>query len=1367
MFDIFYLGNNAKLNDHLPFAKKVESLDDVLPRTKMYWVIEPNIEVLDYSVFEHRPETHDAVYEHVWKWDDANYGGIRLIPKNKIEGVKEINKVVCKKSFDILHTADPKQYFTKNKFASHVWCVDPDYKLNDDINWAPGNFEPDFIHSFHLRGQLEHKYPAQEGGIKLYPREWKNADIKYHNYLDANIEYPVMFVKDIDDYTQRNTFKEDYVWLVDANHKVDMETFDWVPSPFEDDMIHVFRMPYQLEEKYPMAMGGIRLVPKKWRDAETKIHPACPIQDASYDVFYVDDDEFDADTYDEYAQRSKTEWFWIVDREFDFNGKLLFVPAQHEREYIHVFKIPGHLEERYPIDNTKPWDIRCGGVRLVNKNFDMTKHKYQKNVVPVRYDIFYSDNISDYETYSRKSRTKMFWLVDSEHEISEVFNYVPHRYDQKTINIFKINGQLEYKYPKSVTNVSDNRCGGVKLIPKRYNVENQKFVSLSPTGSKSYPVTRVKNIDDLKAVDQDGWIVDEDYLIDDSIEWSPPDFQRQSMHVFHVQGQLRHKYPDNMGGLRWVPMEWDGNIVIHGELDVGKHLPVKRVEEPAKDYKEYSSCWLVDSLYKLELDDLKWAPDLFDREMIHVFHVYNQLSDKYQEEMGGVYWLPKDPTSAEIKIHTEPLHLAVDQYPVHFAEDPSIPLDYEAHWVIDEQYKIDKSKINWVPDMFDMDKVHVFHIKNQLSLKYPDDMGGMYWHPTNVKDPLLKVHKEPMELEAVGYPVLRVVDPTDFSIVKEDCWLVDQDYILEDNDFNVIPWQADSERKQVHNYQVIGQLEHKYPETMGGIYWVPVERNEQVNVHSSTPFGDTLSFPTFTTEEEGRQLSTSSWFWVIEEDVEVLQEFTFDFIPAIWDNGKKHVWQKLNPITGRNYDYGGVSLCPKVAQTKGRPKYMREPACTQKEYPVYHLQPNDYKDGLNDVYERLAGDTSTNMYWVVDAYTRLDDDFDFSYYPTQWDLKNVHVWQNEDGEHRNVRLIPTDTFKEKQYTDKEIANNSFEHLKLINTIASLKPTWPVINLPSVDKKEFINAIKDIQEPFVWTIDPDVKVDQSVLDKGFMPQITDTQKIHTWQKVNPRTGKVHGYGGLRLWPTDTDYSTIKSDELKLNRFRNLQYVKEPGSTSVEFDVIFISYHEPEAENAYKRLCSKVDAKWVKDIEGIFNAHKEAAMQSNSKMFWVVDADADVIDTFDFSYIPDVYDEEVVHVWASENPVTGDVYGYGGIKLFNTEQVREATSWGLDFTTGLSSRFKSMPEVSCITKFNTDAFSTWRSAFRECVKLTLNDDEESKQRLDKWLNATGEADYLEDAVKGALEGNQFASNNRNNIIELDKINDYEWLKEQWTQ
>ena len=189
--------------------------------------------------------------------------------------------------------------------------------------------------------------------------------------------------------------------------------------------------------------------------------------------------------------------------------------------------------------------------------------------------------------------------------------------------------------------------------------------------------------------------------------------------------------------------------------------------------------------------------------------------------------------------------------------------------------------------------------------------------------------------------------------------------------------------------------------------------------------------------------------------------------------------------------------------------------------------------------------------------------------------------------------------------------------------------------------------------------------------------------------------------------------------------------------------------------------------TKELFKIFNAHKEAARSVKSKMFWVVDADAEILDTFDFGYIPDVYDQEVVHVWASTNPITGQEYGYGGVKLFNREQVLDSTSWGLDFTTGLSTRFKAMPEMSCVTRFNTDAYSTWRSAFRECVKLALKEDAESKERLEGWLNPLADADFSKEAKLGAEEGRAYALANHNDLEALARINDYEWLRNRYNQ
>ena len=1183
MYDIYYIGENKSVKEQFPFAKQISTQDEVKPKTKLYWLIEPNTELLDHDILEYTPKSFDHGYEHVWKWNKNNYGGLKLIPKKDSLGIKEMNSVVCKKNFDILDTSTPVDYFDNNQFATHVWCVDNEYKLADDIDWAPDNFEPDFIHSFHLRGQLEHKYPADEGGVKLFPRNWKECDTKFHNYLDAGQSYPVYYTRDVSNYSQRKIFDHEYVWLIDAQHKINVPTVDWVPSPFEDGMIHVFKMPYQLQEKYPMAMGGIRLVPKNWRTAETKIHPACPIEDDVHDVFYIDDDEFTADTYSEYAKRSTTDWFWMVDREFQFNGKLFYTPALHEREFIHVFKVPGHLEERYPLDFTEAWDNRCGGVRLVHKEFDMTRNKYQAGVNPVKYDIFYTDNPKDLAKIVKKSRTKMCWVIDSDHSVNNNFKYVPTKDEQKYLLNFKITDQLTHKYP--------DQEGGVYLVPKSYNSNTStKYKGSLNVHTKEYPILYVEDVEDLSIVTEDCWLIDKEYQIEDDIDWTPGSFDKQTIHTFHVPKQLEHKYPTPMGGVRWIPKEHQGEYKIHKDLPVKpKRYSVYLVNDPNDYTQAKGQCWLIDKEYVID-HDIEWLPSNFEKDYIHVFHVPGQLEHKYPEEMGGVRWLPLNWEKAETKIHTE------------------------------------------------------------------------------------------------------------------------------------------------------------------------------------SPFTKPV-FEKYSSEEEGRAQTTQDWFWVVDPDVTVEEDFNFDFVPGVWDQDKQHVWQKLNPITNKQYDYGGVSLNPKIAQTKGRPKYIRSICSIQNEYPIYTMTADDVTTGISEFYRKCAEETKTKMFWVIDYCVQIADEFDFSYYPTQWDIKNVHVWQNEEGVHTDVRLCPTELFLQNTFTEKEIVNNTFKDLKLMPKQASETPSWNVYTFnDEVPMKQQLNEFSALEpSAYFWTVDSNVDTYDNWNGK-FKPAVENADKLHIWQKLNSRSGKVHAYGGVRLWPNpllDVFKASYSSDNVRFSKTSKgkLHYVKDALSVSKPYDIVFLSYKETGSTDAYKRLTARFNATWIKDIEGIFNAHKEAANAVKSDMFWVVDADADISEDFDFSYIPDIYDEEVVHVWASKNPVTGEEYGYGGVKLFNTQQVRDATSWGLDFTTGLSNRFKAMPQISCVTRFNTDAYSTWRSAFRECVKLTLSTDADSEGRLNSWLNPSADAKFWNQAKRGATEGKAFANLNKDNLEQLNNINDYNWLYERY--
>ena len=109
--------------------------------------------------------------------------------------------------------------------------------------------------------------------------------------------------------------------------------------------------------------------------------------------------------------------------------------------------------------------------------------------------------------------------------------------------------------------------------------------------------------------------------------------------------------------------------------------------------------------------------------------------------------------------------------------------------------------------------------------------------------------------------------------------------------------------------------------------------------------------------------------------------------------------------------------------------------------------------------------------------------------------------------------------------------------------------------------------------------------------------------------------------------------------------------------------------------------------------------------------------------------------------------------------------------IDMTTSISNLFKPMPEVSNITAFNTDPFSTWRSAFRECCKLASSsidrhDKAETTARLWSWCMLNDNAPFGYYAYIGALSGRQYGEKNASNKEALSKINDFNWLQDRWS-
>jgi len=217
----------------------------------------------------------------------------------------------------------------------------------------------------------------------------------------------------------------------------------------------------------------------------------------------------------------------------------------------------------------------------------------------------------------------------------------------------------------------------------------------------------------------------------------------------------------------------------------------------------------------------------------------------------------------------------------------------------------------------------------------------------------------------------------------------------------------------------------------------------------------------------------------------------------------------------------------------------------------------------------------------------------------------------------------------------------------------------------------------------------------------------------------------------------------------------------------FDIVFISYNELNADKNLASLKSRFPlVKHVNGVDGIHQAHIAAAKRSFSPMFWVVDADAQILDTFNFDYNVTPEEHDIVHVWRSRNPINGLEYGYGGVKLLPKKLTLAMDISSTDMTMNISNKFKAMEEVSNITAFNTDAYSTWRSAFRECCKLAVTNNAESLQRLNAWCVLNDNVSYGFYAYIGALAGREYGEKNASYPEALCKINDFNWLKDLWT-
>jgi len=216
----------------------------------------------------------------------------------------------------------------------------------------------------------------------------------------------------------------------------------------------------------------------------------------------------------------------------------------------------------------------------------------------------------------------------------------------------------------------------------------------------------------------------------------------------------------------------------------------------------------------------------------------------------------------------------------------------------------------------------------------------------------------------------------------------------------------------------------------------------------------------------------------------------------------------------------------------------------------------------------------------------------------------------------------------------------------------------------------------------------------------------------------------------------------------------------------FDIIFISYDEPNADENWKLLKEIAPhAKRIHGVKGIPQAHIKAAKEVSTSHFFTVDGDNTVSDDFDWEKIIDFQkNDRRIHVWQCTNAVNNLIYGYGGIKLWPTDHIKNIQEYATDFTTSVATHgFKLHPDVASVTHFNTTPFNAWKSGFRESAKLASGNmvDERSLSRLMVWMSIGSDTEHGYACIFGAKCGALFGKMNGSDPQTMALINDFDWL------
>jgi hypothetical protein len=537
--------------------------------------------------------------------------------------------------------------------------------------------------------------------------------------------------------------------------------------------------------------------------------------------------------------------------------------------------------------------------------------------------------------------------------------------------------------------------------------------------------------------------------------------------------------------------------------------------------------------------------------------------------------------------------------------------------------------------------------------------------------------------------------------------------------------------------------------------------------------------------------SKTPLFWVISSENDY-SEFNFKWQPEPWQRSMTHVFgSKWNKWTDtflinkneflRHTEWAkGLEQFPnlnfvanQIVKTAddssamyfvdhSNPESAPQLASLKQRYP--NIRSTRFVDNYLDTFKRIIATATTDNVWILSSLCEYDD-FDFTWQPGAWEREQIHCFCNEENLWNEQRgdtfYIPVEMFTAQMY-ELEL----LDWFNVINYNSSMMiKRWPV-PVVEYDGNNLVQAIKDYEftTPYAVFANRDFGEMDHVLDCMWTEKDRCVRSMSTSNGISVIPRDVKKYLKTQIY----DYPHLYKDNGGL-----MNYYADTA-----LDVVYISNGEPDAEQWYKHLAIILDSRIpgigfpnfsnklhrVQNVNGRVAAYQAAAQASTTPWFFAVFAKLEVNKGFNFNWQPDLWQEPKHYIFNSHNPINGLEYGHMGMIAYNKKLVLENNNPGLDFT--LSQAHESVPLLSGTAHYNQDAWTTWRTAFREVLKLRMFMDTqptlETEHRLNTWCEV-GEGQYAGYSISGAKDAVAYYEVVNGDPAKLQLSFDWAWLRD----